>query len=115
MGRRRKRDRIHPGSRYLTLTPPQSLQRVGSQEGCTLTLTLPSCPSGHTDGVTRQRLPLSFIICLRMWQWPLLLLFAKAWLVPGGLAGTFEGCSEHTTGLVFSVLALAHPTQPARV
>lgn len=36
-------------------------------------------------------------------------------LALGRLAGKFEGCSEHTTGLVFSILALSHPTQPARV
>ena len=34
---------------------------------------------------------------------------AKAWVAPGGLAGEFEGCAEHSTGLVLSILALPAP------
>lgn len=34
--------------------------------------------------------------------------FAEAWVAPGGLVGTFGGCSEHTLGLTLS--SLCSPT-----
>lgn len=41
--------------------------------------------------------------------------FVKVQVAPGGLAGKFGDCSEHTTGLALPRLAWSHPTQPTGV
>lgn len=87
-------------------------------ESRTLSPTLPSCPSGHRDVVTRRN-----CVEIRVCPFPSSLLLPvtglcfcslqRSGLAPGGLAGQLESCSEHTPGLVFSILALSHPTLSA--